>query len=334
MIRVRGDPPFVSVIVPAFNSSRYLREAIGSIARQTYGQLEVIVVDDGSKDDTVVLARAALLSMDLDGVVLQRPETHRKGAGGSRNFGVSKARGDVVAFLDSDDVWHPEHLARAVAVFLRHQSEVGVYCASATKFSDDGTEAGPLPESGFKTLGVQDALPLLLEDMFMPTTTLCVTIDVFRCTTGFHEEVECFEDWWLVLQLAQHTKFYFDDAVGCSVRLRGGSLSRAGADGRLIMSSAMYRDQLLVYDRASESGVFNDNDLKVMRRSRVNWYVQQLSDLIAAGRLGDAGRIVSAISSSGSIADGLVPAIAVETVASVARRASKRLSSSLFGRRS
>ena len=88
--------PLVSVIVPAYNAERYLAEALESIFAQGHAALEVIVVDDGSTDDTGTIAASL-------GVQLVR-QTNR-GAGAARNAGVAVARGDFLAFLDADDVW-------------------------------------------------------------------------------------------------------------------------------------------------------------------------------------------------------------------------------------
>jgi glycosyltransferase involved in cell wall biosynthesis len=101
--------PLISCIVPVFNGERYLGEALDSILAQTYRPLEVIVVDDGSTDGT-----AALAETYRDRVrYAYQPEA---GPPATRNQGVRLARGEYVAFLDADDLWHPEKLARQVAL--------------------------------------------------------------------------------------------------------------------------------------------------------------------------------------------------------------------------
>lgn len=95
--------PRVSIIIPAFNAARYLPDAIASIRRQHYAPLEVIVVDDGSTDDT-------------EQVVSQWPDVRyirqeNAGVSKARNAGIEAASGDLLAFLDADDLWTPDHLA-------------------------------------------------------------------------------------------------------------------------------------------------------------------------------------------------------------------------------
>jgi len=102
--------PLISCIVPAFNGERYLGEALDSIFAQTYGPLEVLVVDDGSTDGT-----ADLVTGYGDRVrSLFQPNA---GQAAARNRGLQAAHGEFVAFLDHDDLWHPEKLARQMARF-------------------------------------------------------------------------------------------------------------------------------------------------------------------------------------------------------------------------
>ncbi len=100
----------VSVIIPVHNCEAYLAEAIASVLAQTYRPLETIVVDDGSTDRTADVARRF-----QDAVEYHRL-THR-GAGAARNTGVDLAQGDYIAFLDADDLWRQDKLARQMARF-------------------------------------------------------------------------------------------------------------------------------------------------------------------------------------------------------------------------
>jgi glycosyltransferase involved in cell wall biosynthesis len=103
-------PPLISCIVPVLNGERYLEEALDSILAQTYRPLEVIVVDDGSTDGTarVVAGYGGRVAY------LFQPNA---GPAAARNLGLGAARGEFVAFLDADDLWHPEKLARQMARF-------------------------------------------------------------------------------------------------------------------------------------------------------------------------------------------------------------------------
>ena len=102
--------PLISCIIPVFNGERYLGEALDSILAQTYRPIEIIVIDDGSTDGT-----GELIARYGDRIRYFRQ--NNEGAPTARNAGLSAARGAFVAFLDSDDLWHPEKLERQMARF-------------------------------------------------------------------------------------------------------------------------------------------------------------------------------------------------------------------------
>jgi len=102
----------VSVIIPVYNYGRYLGEAIGSVLSQTYRPLEIIVVDDGSDDDSAAVARS-----------FPQVRYIRRANGGvaaARNTGLAAAQGGVIAFLDADDIWSPRKLEKQVGYLRRH----------------------------------------------------------------------------------------------------------------------------------------------------------------------------------------------------------------------
>jgi glycosyltransferase involved in cell wall biosynthesis len=128
-------PLRVSCIVPVFNGERYLPEALDSILAQSHRPLEIIIVDDGSTDRTPEIAR------ELDGPVryLRQPNA---GPATARNTGIDAATGDLVAFLDHDDLWHPDKLARQVTRFaVRPELDACVTHASNFWISELGKEA-------------------------------------------------------------------------------------------------------------------------------------------------------------------------------------------------
>ncbi|MEA3412233.1 MAG: glycosyltransferase family A protein [Pseudomonadota bacterium] len=147
--------PLVSCIVPAFNSERYLAEAIDSILAQTYQPIEVIVVDDGSVDGTSDIARCY-------GPPVRLVTKSTQGPAATRNLGLHIARGTFVAFLDADDLWHREKLALQMARFeTRPELEVSVTHAqmfwidaleNEARTYDDTTRTGAIP--GYATTTV------------------------------------------------------------------------------------------------------------------------------------------------------------------------------------
>jgi len=113
-------PPLVSVIIPVHNCERYLGEAIDSILAQTYRPLEVIVVDDGSTDATAQVAQAF-------GPPVRLMQQSRQGTAAARNHGVAAARGELVAFLDADDVWTVDKLTLQMEALEAHPELEAVF---------------------------------------------------------------------------------------------------------------------------------------------------------------------------------------------------------------
>ena len=104
-----NDQPTVSVVIPAYNRADSLADAITSVTAQTFRDLEIIVVDDGSTDGT----RTVVERLTDDRIRYVRHDVN-KGANAARNTGTGEARGRYVAFQDSDDYWHPEKLQKQV----------------------------------------------------------------------------------------------------------------------------------------------------------------------------------------------------------------------------
>lgn len=118
------QPDLVSCIVPCYNGERFLGEALDSILAQTYRPIEVIVADDGSTDGSgAVVARY--------GPPVRRVRHPHRGLPATRNLGLSAARGEFIAFLDADDLWHPEKLERQVAS-LRARPELD-FCVTQVR---------------------------------------------------------------------------------------------------------------------------------------------------------------------------------------------------------
>ena len=109
--------PLVSVVIPAFNAADWIAASLASVAASTYPRerLDVIVVDDGSRDRTSDVATHHLRTSGLRHVVLRRDTAG--GPPAARNDGWRRADGDWIQFLDADDLWHPEKLARQMARF-------------------------------------------------------------------------------------------------------------------------------------------------------------------------------------------------------------------------
>ncbi len=129
------NPPFVTVVMPVFNVERYLAVAIRSVLKQTYRHFELLIVDDGSTDNSFAIAEGFRDAR----IKIIRQEN--RGLAGARNTGIRHARGQIIAFLDSDDAWAPNKLAAHVE-HLRQKPGVGVSYAGSRLIDDHGRPMG------------------------------------------------------------------------------------------------------------------------------------------------------------------------------------------------
>ena len=106
--------PLVSVVMPAFNAAETLPETLMSVRNQTYKNLDLIVVDDGSIDDTAAIVRSHMVHDPRIRLV----QKQNGGVASARNAGIHASKGQLVAFIDADDLWHPTKIAKQVAVLL------------------------------------------------------------------------------------------------------------------------------------------------------------------------------------------------------------------------
>src|SRR5215472_2869497 len=128
----------VSVIIPTFNRAGCVVRAIESAAKQTYPAVEIIVVDDGSTDGTAVLLRGFTCSRPFRFI-----EGHgNEGAPAARNRALALCRGRWVAFLDSDDVWHPRKLERQIEMLIASGAEFGACYTGLADYDDAGRLCG------------------------------------------------------------------------------------------------------------------------------------------------------------------------------------------------
>lgn len=110
-----NNGPIVSVIMPVFNSEKYIEKTLLSVLEQTYKNYEVIIIDDGSNDNSLGIIEGIKNRFNEKRIIILN-QSH-KGAGAARNLGIKNAKADLIAFLDSDDFWFPNKLERVIGVF-------------------------------------------------------------------------------------------------------------------------------------------------------------------------------------------------------------------------
>lgn len=190
--------PKVSVVLPTYDRPERLREAVRSVGSQTYGNVELVVVDDHSPTPAAETLSAELVDGTTVRIIRHK---ENKGANEARNTGIDAADGDFVAFLDDDDQWVPRKLARQVAAFDDADDEVGVvYTGTVYDYGtyertvlfsnrSDGTEA------------------LLGGESFGQFSTLMVSAGVLAASGNLDTRFPSWQDRELLLRLSKHCKF-------------------------------------------------------------------------------------------------------------------------------
>jgi glycosyltransferase involved in cell wall biosynthesis len=196
--------PKVSVVIPTYNRASLVGEAMRSVLAQTFPDFELIVVDDGSTDDT-----RSVVAGFKDSRIRYVPQDNM-GISGARNTGIRNARGRYVAFLDSDDLWLPQLLEVEVHI-LDHNPEAGVVYAKAQGIGSDGNLT--FESRGYVQKYSGQTLKSMLYADFTCIQTSLVRRQCFERAGLFDESLTGRVDWDMFLRLAQHCDFAHVDRV-------------------------------------------------------------------------------------------------------------------------
>lgn len=191
----------ISVVLPTFNRGSVLARAIGSVLNQTYADLELLVIDDASTDDT----RDVVQSIHDERLRYLRL-ANNVGPAAARNAGIRQARGDLIAFQDSDDEWLPGKLEEQMKVFENAPAEVGVVYTGFWKVQGDKKTYIPSSTTPRMEGNIHD---ILLRGNFVGTPTAVVKKECFGKAGMFDEEMAMLEDWELWIRISAYYQFRF-----------------------------------------------------------------------------------------------------------------------------
>jgi glycosyltransferase involved in cell wall biosynthesis len=191
----------VSVVIPTFNYGRYIAEAVESSLAQTMAPREVIVVDDGSTDDTEAVVRKF-------GDKVRYIRQENAGVCAARNRGVAESTGEYIAFLDADDIGEPAKLEKQLAVF-ESDPEIGLVHCGMREFDSETGETIAMHLEGQEGW-VADDLLLWERPVIVGTGgTIMVTRTIFTLINGFDENIKVGEDWDFCYRVARRYKVGF-----------------------------------------------------------------------------------------------------------------------------
>jgi glycosyltransferase involved in cell wall biosynthesis len=207
--------PTVSVVIPAYNHARYLPEAIESALGQTLSPAEVIVVDDGSTDET-----PQVLAQHPDRVRIVRQAN--RGVSAARNAGASLARGDLLAFLDADDVWLPQKLEAQAARFAA-DPELGLVHCAVEEIDAEGRTLRTCTD-GMEGRVAEEMLLFRRAVILGGGSGAVVTRARFHETGGFDESLGTSADWDLHHRIARRAPVGFVPHVLLRYRMHGANM--------------------------------------------------------------------------------------------------------------
>ena len=244
------NQPKISVIIPAYNAAELIGLTLESVLAQDYQNLQVIVVNDGSKDDTAKIARTF-------GPPVQVINTENGGVAKARNRGIQQAEGDFIAFLDADDLWEPDKISRQVAAI---DPDHRLVYTDTLAFGIEN-----LPYTGISAeqeLPSGDIRIQLIERNFIATSSVLMDREICEKIGGFNQNIPVGEDWdyWLRALSCTGARYVNKPLVRYRVQLN--SLSRNTGD--LISGS------LMVINSALDSLDIDSREKRRLRKQSIS----------------------------------------------------------------
>ena len=190
--------PKVSVIMPAYNAEKTVAQAINSVTRQTFGDFELIVIDDCSKDSTVAVIEDLAKN---DGRIVLLKNKENSGVSKTRNYGVSMAKGELIAFLDSDDMWREDKLEKQLEIFEKNTEAVISYTASSF-IDNDGNPYNYVMQAEEKT-----DYKTLLKKNLLSCSSVMIKTEVMKGIEMPNDSMH--EDYYVWLTVLKNTDFAY-----------------------------------------------------------------------------------------------------------------------------
>lgn len=187
----------VSIIIPAFNRSAVLDRALNSVLSQSYQDYEILIVDDASTDNTSERVKSY-----TDPRIVYLRHANNRGGAASRNTGIERAKGELIAFLDSDDEWTSDKLQRQVELLEKSDDCGMVYTALKAIFEEDGqTKILPVEHRG------RFFNELLISNCVRTLSSIVVRRSILQKAGGFDPQLRSCQDWDLYIRLAKECSF-------------------------------------------------------------------------------------------------------------------------------
>ncbi len=240
----------ISVVIPAYNYGRFLSETLNSALSQTEGDIEVIVVDDGSTDDTrKVVSR-------FSDRRLRYIYQANQGLSAARNTGILNSRFPYMAFLDADDLWLPGMLEAALKTFTLLPANYGLVACGSVRITADGTPIDRLKEG---VAGVQQrevkSQDIVIKSRFMPSAVV-VRREVFKEVGNFDTNLRSSEDRDMWIRIAGKYRLHYTSQQLVRIRKHANNMSKNADRMRLNMRGVLAKRFSLGIGSPSELIIF------------------------------------------------------------------------------
>jgi tetratricopeptide (TPR) repeat protein len=213
-VPIEKENPLVSVIIPNYNHARYLGDAIRSVLEQDYRNFEIIVVDDGSTDDSREVAGRF-------GDAVRYIYQKNAGLSAARNTGIRASKGSLIGLLDADDMYEPGYLSALVAALTSNPDADGVYCGY--RFVDQ--ENSPLPQVENRPVPSDELHEALLDGNFFVPESIFLRRYIYDDVGPFDETLRACEDWDVWLRVTKKFRIVHASQILTRHRILAGSMS-------------------------------------------------------------------------------------------------------------
>ena len=209
-----ADSPLVSVVIPAYNAQAYIERTISSVLAQTYENLEVLVIDDGSKDSTAEIV-ADIARKDRRVILIQKTNG---GVAAARNLGIEKSSGEFIAPIDADDIWYPQNIEKQVQAMLQGGDSVGLVYSWSIDIDEDD-----IPTGEFRASRIEGKVytTLIFHDFIGNASSTLIKRDCLEKVGGYKSKLPSLDnrdsedtdfylrsqDWELYLRIAEQYQF-------------------------------------------------------------------------------------------------------------------------------
>lgn len=243
-----ADKGKVSIIIPTYNRANTLNRSVKSVLNQTYENIEIIIVDDCSNDNTEQMVK----NWKIDKVKYYKLEKNL-GACVARNKGIELATGDYIAFQDSDDEWLPEKLQKQIEK-LEMTNTLVTFCA-LNFINIDKSNITKIPSKDVSS--ITNMAEELLYENFISTQTILGKKEVFKDII-FDEKLPRFQDWDIAIRLAKKYKISYIDEPLVNLYLQKDSITKSNKKG--------YDALLILYKKYKEDIEKNNNLTYLFKR--------------------------------------------------------------------